>query len=326
MASEVISQLAGVAGEIKRNRTEPEVYQALLDEWNEHFPPSLGTKGSPKAIAALLAKQSAELNDLRGSLDKEKSKREKDVAEILQSMDAQLQAYKASVISERKHQQLLEQHQYADQEQQRNELERTHKEKIETLQITHARELDKRDKMFQSNLNDALATIKNLEKNMRKNQQGKDSAILEEQKKYLRLERKYDSLKTTHKEFLSNLSDDFSVLDPTDDDDDDGDKDDNVLDKERSHPLLCQSHRNDDKEELLTDEQKQRIAERKRKKYELLERLKNSNIGKNNSGGLHSSSSSVCDSSAIAAAATNQLAPNEFDSFAYKQMLLVRKQ
>jgi hypothetical protein len=42
MAEEIILQLAGVASEIKKNRGEPEMYQALLDEWNEYFPPSLG--------------------------------------------------------------------------------------------------------------------------------------------------------------------------------------------------------------------------------------------------------------------------------------------
>ena len=119
LAQEIITQLSGVAGEIKRNKGEPELYQALLDEWNENFPPSLGATGSPKSIAALVASQSTEIGDLRSALETERTKREKDVTEILRSMDAQLQAYKASVMSERRHQQLLEQRHQHDRYRQR---------------------------------------------------------------------------------------------------------------------------------------------------------------------------------------------------------------
>lgn len=48
MADEIILQLAGVATEIKKNRGEPEMFAALLEEWQEHFPPSLGALGNSR--------------------------------------------------------------------------------------------------------------------------------------------------------------------------------------------------------------------------------------------------------------------------------------
>ena len=47
MADEVLKQLSGVAAQVKRYEQDPEIYQALLDEWNENFPPSLGIMGTP---------------------------------------------------------------------------------------------------------------------------------------------------------------------------------------------------------------------------------------------------------------------------------------
>lgn len=133
MAEEVISLLAGVAGEIKRNKSEPELFQKLLDEWNENFPSSLGAMGSPKAIAALISRQAVELNDLRSALEGERARRDKDVSEILRSMDAQLQAYRNSVMSERRHQQLVEQQQQEAYKLAAEEVKRSSEERFEYL-------------------------------------------------------------------------------------------------------------------------------------------------------------------------------------------------
>jgi DNA polymerase-1 len=54
MAEEVLGQLSGVAAQIKRHEAEPEVFQALLDEWNDAFPASLGSMGSPKQVGEVL--------------------------------------------------------------------------------------------------------------------------------------------------------------------------------------------------------------------------------------------------------------------------------
>lgn len=141
MAEEVIALLAGVAGEIKRNKSEPELFQKLLDEWNENFPASLGAMGSPKAIAALISKQAVELNDLRSALEGERNRRDKDVSEILRSMDAQLQAYRNSVMSERRHQQLVEQQQQEAYKLAAEETKRTSEERFEMLTTKQNQEI-----------------------------------------------------------------------------------------------------------------------------------------------------------------------------------------
>ena len=86
MADEVINQLAGVAAQIRTARdNQPENFQELLDEWNENFPKSSNFYGSPKNIAAMLDKQSAELEDLREKLNAEMCNREEEISQIMTS-------------------------------------------------------------------------------------------------------------------------------------------------------------------------------------------------------------------------------------------------
>lgn len=103
MADEIISQLSGVADEIKRNRTDPEMFQALIDEWNAYFPKTLHNLGSPKQVALLLKQQETTILQLQDELAKVKAKRTGDVEDLLKSMDNQLQSYKHSVLLERNH-------------------------------------------------------------------------------------------------------------------------------------------------------------------------------------------------------------------------------
>lgn len=110
MAEEVMSQLSGVAAQIKRHESEPEVFQALLDEWNNAFPASLGAMGSPKQVAATLQQQTREIEELRETLDHERKSKSKDVADVLRSMDAQLQASRLGVITERRQLSMNQQH------------------------------------------------------------------------------------------------------------------------------------------------------------------------------------------------------------------------
>lgn len=102
MADEVIGQLAGVTAQIQKHEAEPEAYQALLDEWKQNFPPSLGSAGSPKVIAAKLSKQEDDIRKLRDALNREKFQHSKDVTDIIKSMDAQLTAYRNGIMSERR--------------------------------------------------------------------------------------------------------------------------------------------------------------------------------------------------------------------------------
>lgn len=115
MADEVISQLAGVAAQLRTMRANgPEKFQNLLDEWNANFPEALGAYGTPKNVAATLLKQTAELVQLRNELEKEKSDRGVEISQILKSVDAQLHASCAGVMSERRQQSLAQQQQHAE--------------------------------------------------------------------------------------------------------------------------------------------------------------------------------------------------------------------
>ena len=102
MADEVINQLAGVAAQIRTARdNQPENFQELLDEWNENFPKSSNFYGSPKNIAAMLDKQSAELDDLREKLNAEMCNREEEISQIMTSVNKQLNASCRSAMNER---------------------------------------------------------------------------------------------------------------------------------------------------------------------------------------------------------------------------------
>lgn len=115
MADEVISQLAGVAAQLRTMRANgPEKFQNLLDEWNANFPETLGAYGTPKNVAATLLKQTAELEQLRNELEKEKSDRGVEISQILKSVDAQLHASCAGVMSERRQRSLAQQQQHTE--------------------------------------------------------------------------------------------------------------------------------------------------------------------------------------------------------------------
>ena len=102
MADEVINQLAGVAAQIRTAReNQPDNFQDLLDEWKETFPQSSTFHGSPKSIAAILEKQSIELDELRNKLCAELRNREEEISQIMVSVNKQLNASCRSVMTER---------------------------------------------------------------------------------------------------------------------------------------------------------------------------------------------------------------------------------
>lgn len=102
MADEITLQLSGVADEIKRNRTDPEMFQALINEWNAYFPKHLASS-SPKSVAYQLQQQEQQIAVLRTQVTALTASHERDMQELLKSMDAQLTAYKSSVLLERNH-------------------------------------------------------------------------------------------------------------------------------------------------------------------------------------------------------------------------------
>jgi hypothetical protein len=137
MAKDILSQLAGVAAEIRAQESTPAIIQELLDEWNKQFPPSLKSYGTPKHIAATLQKQHKEIAQLQEDLKIEKTRRTTDLESVMRSMDGQLKASRDSVIGERH--QLSLNHDYQIKEM---------KNLIKDLKLEHKSNLRKQKKAF----------------------------------------------------------------------------------------------------------------------------------------------------------------------------------
>ena len=207
MADEVINQLAGVASDIKRHVDEPEVLQKLLDEWNESFPASLGDIGTPKAIAAKLEKQRRQIEDLEQTLEQERKLHDSDIAGILRSVDAQLDASRRGVQSERRQLAIKTQHS-ADQqaqttaeltaryEAQLNTLRESTRAEIQSSAISHSREMDAlKAKLSQveedARIEKSLFTATLAKEKSRHNRSSAKAA-----KKYKELSEKYENLRS----------------------------------------------------------------------------------------------------------------------------------
>lgn len=215
MADEIITQLAGVAGEIKRNKGEPELYQALLDEWNENFPPSLGAMGSPKSIAALVSSQSTEIGDLRSALEIERSKRQSEVSEITRSMDAQLQAYKSSVMSERRHQQLIEMQQRENYELSIEEMRLKFEEDLEKMANKQIKDTKKQNSTYEIRMQEAenkVLELQNEVDRMKKSHQMEIEVITRSRdKKLKKIEEKYNKLKSKYIETVAAFNNEYEL-------------------------------------------------------------------------------------------------------------------
>lgn len=207
MADEIITQLAGVAGEIQRNKGEPELYQALLDEWNENFPPSLGAMGSPKAIAALVSSQSTEIADLRDALERETTIRSSEVAEITRSLDSQLTAYKASVMSERRHQQLVEQQLRENCDLEIERLKEKYQQDLDKMAALQIKDAKKNNVAYENRIQECLNKINELQselEHVKLTQRTEVEAITRmKDKRYKKLEEKYAKLKAKYVETVA---------------------------------------------------------------------------------------------------------------------------
>ena len=207
MANEIITQLAGVAGEIQRNKGEPELYQALLDEWNENFPPSLGAMGSPKAIAALVSSQSTEIADLRDALERETNIRSSHVAEITRSLDSQLTAYKASVMSERRHQQLMVQQLRENCDLEIERLKEKHQHDLDKMANLQMKDTKKSNIVYETRIQECLNRINELQselEHVKLTQRTEVEAVTRmKDKRYKKLEDKYTKLKMKYVETVA---------------------------------------------------------------------------------------------------------------------------
>jgi len=149
MSEEVLSQLADVAAEIKRHESNPEIFQQLLDDWNEVFPPSLAEIGTPKAVARKLKLQALEIEELKGQIAESQSNKDIDIKGILRSMDSQLQACRDSVINERRQLLFDHSHEIKCYQEKIDTLNSQHEEKIKTLAKSYTKTLDEMKSKFQ---------------------------------------------------------------------------------------------------------------------------------------------------------------------------------
>jgi len=229
MAEEIMGQLAGVANEIQRSKGQPELYQALLDEWNDNFPPSLGAIGTPKNISLLVANQTKEIDLLRNELGIQVSKRENDVAEILRSMDAQLQAYKVSIMNERRHQKIIDKETSEENEMRIKSLEKSHSAEVDALTKEHLKQTKAQSKAHDLRILEVQQIIQHQQDQIKAITEAHsvelDKVKQSKDRKYLKLLDKYDQLKAAYKDLLSLLNDDESehslpsvLRDQTDDD------------------------------------------------------------------------------------------------------------
>jgi hypothetical protein len=216
MSEEVMSLLSGLALEVKRSKGEPEAYQKLLDEWNEAFPSTLGKYGSPKIIALKVANQDKELADLRNALSSERESKEKDITEILNSVDSQLASYKINVMNERKQQQLFSQDMKDNYEKKLEETINNFEKKIQILDANNTKLVE----TLKSNHNKQINLLKNekinLEKNintLKQNYENKISKItLDTNNTILELNKKYESLKDLYNDLKLKLNDEYSIV------------------------------------------------------------------------------------------------------------------
>ena len=138
MADEVISQLSGVAAQIREaHNSQPDNLQDLLNEWTQHFPPSLGALGAPKTVAAILQKQTQELEQLRNERELERSDRAQEIADVMKSVNIQLHASCEGVMSERRQLTFVQQQQMADFEMQAQSASAESNAKLESLRATY---------------------------------------------------------------------------------------------------------------------------------------------------------------------------------------------
>ena len=154
MADEIIKQLSGVAAQVKRYESDPEIYQSLLDEWQENFPASLGSMGTPKAVAALLATQTTELEELREALRNSKAVAAKEMSEVFRSMDAQLQASRNGIISERRQMNATHQEEIGIRDRQLEEVLERERVVTDVLNAAHAEQVTALQRRHEEVLNE----------------------------------------------------------------------------------------------------------------------------------------------------------------------------
>ena len=149
MASEVISQLSGVSAEIDVVGANVELMKQRIQEWEDNFPSSLTEIRHPKAIADLINKQKKKISDLVDLLEAEKKARDKDVNDVLRSMNVQLQAARNSTFLERQQLSIAHQNDEEEHKQQLAIKEQEHQRHIESIRREQRVELNRQRQSLQ---------------------------------------------------------------------------------------------------------------------------------------------------------------------------------
>lgn len=140
MAEEVMSQLSGVSAEIDVVGANVELMKTRIKEWEENFPSTLTEIGHPKAIADLISKQKKKIADLQSKLEMEKKVHDKDVNDVLRSMNVQLQAARNSTFLERQQLSLAHQQDEEENKQRLTIRDHEHQRNIDALKKEHREE------------------------------------------------------------------------------------------------------------------------------------------------------------------------------------------
>lgn len=137
MANEVMSQLSGVSAEIDVVGANVELMKQRIKEWEDNFPSTLTEIGHPKAIADLVSKQRNKIADLQAKLEAEKKAHDKDVNDVLRSMNVQLQAARNSTFLERQQLSLAHQQDGEEHKQQLAASDHEHQRAADALKKEH---------------------------------------------------------------------------------------------------------------------------------------------------------------------------------------------
>ena len=151
--------------------------QDLLDEWHKHFPPSLGAIGTPRHVAATLERYTKELMDLRNELEAERAKRAQEVAGVLKSMDAQLQASSLGVMSERRQLSYAQQQQTKDFECALKDAEAQARAKLAALAHTYEEKARRTQEEHNRRLREVMKMTDSLQEELRDERSNAGSAI-----------------------------------------------------------------------------------------------------------------------------------------------------
>ena len=171
MADEVLNQISGLISQISRIESEPEAYQALLQDFKDSFPPNLT---SPKQVAAKLNQLQHDYDQAIITITSLKQNHKKELETIAASVNDQIKAHKDGILKERRHhksklddisfecnQKLIDERTRIINE--KNEMEQQFLQQIHTLQTNYTIEINKLQTKLKSLEKELIKTKDELE-------------------------------------------------------------------------------------------------------------------------------------------------------------------